>query len=176
MVFILKQSYEVAQDRSSYLMKIKFLVIGKTNHTSLKELETVYENRIIRYCDFLRVEVPHVKNPKNMSIEVLKKKEGELLLSKISPNDFVVLLDENGQQFSSVKFASWLENKEMKMPNCITFVVGGAYGFDDELYKRANFKMSLSAMTYTYQMVRLIFLEQLYRAFTIIRNESYHHA
>jgi len=157
-------------------MKIKFLVLGKTNFAYLKEGETIYENRIIHYCNFLRVEVSDVKNPKNISTEVLKKKEGDLLLSKISPNDFVVLLDENGQQFSSNKFASWLENKAMEMPNCITFIVGGAYGFDDELFKRANFKMSLSAMTYSHQMVRLIFLEQLYRAFSIIRNEPYHHA
>lgn len=157
-------------------MKIKFIVIGKTNFSYLKEGELLYQNRIIHYCNFLRIDLPDVKNAQNLSIESLKKKEGDLIMSKISTNDFIVLLDEQGQQFSSIGFASWLDKKASEIPHTITFIIGGAYGFDEELYKRANFKLSLSTMTYSHQMVRLIFLEQLYRAFSISKNEPYHHA
>jgi 23S rRNA (pseudouridine1915-N3)-methyltransferase len=128
------------------------------------------------YCSYERVEISDVKNPKALSQDQLKKKEGELILSKVSPTDYLVLMDENGQQYSSVDFAQWLEKKQMSISGNILFVIGGAYGFSDAVYVRANAKISLSKMTFSHQMVRMIFLEQLYRAYTILKGEPYHHS
>jgi 23S rRNA (pseudouridine1915-N3)-methyltransferase len=155
-------------------MKVKFLVVGKTAFDYLKVGEEIYQDRLKHYCNFERIEVQDVKNPKNFSKEEIKRKEAISILSKLSPNDFLVLLDENGKEFSSVELANWIEKRNL-LPQNIVFVIGGAYGFDDSLYERMNMKLALSKMTFSHQMVRVIFLEQLYRAFTITKGEPYHH-
>jgi 23S rRNA (pseudouridine1915-N3)-methyltransferase len=155
-------------------MKVKFLIIGKTAFDYLKVGEEVYQDRLKHYCSFERIEVQDVKNPKNLSKEEIKRKEASSILAKLSPNDFLVLLDENGKVFSSNEFAIWIA-KRQSLPQNIVFLIGGAYGFDGSLYERMNMKLALSKMTFSHQMVRVIFLEQLYRAFTIIKGEPYHH-
>jgi len=129
-------------------MKVKFFVLGKTAFPDIKMGEDRYATRLQHYCSFERVEIPDVKNPKALSQDQLKKKEGELILSKVSPTDYLVLMDENGQQYSSVDFAQWLEKKQMSISGNILFVIGGAYGFSDVVYERANAKISLSKMTF----------------------------
>ena len=155
-------------------MKVKLLVVGKTAFDYLKVGEEIYQDRLKHYCIFERIEVQDVKNPKNFSKEEIKRKEAISILSKLSPNDFLILMDENGKEFSSVEFANWIEKRNL-LPQNIIFVIGGAYGFDSSLYERMNMKLALSKMTFSHQMVRLIFLEQLYRAFTITKGEPYHH-
>lgn len=156
-------------------MKVRLIVTGKTSFDYLKVGELIYENRLSHYCNFERVEIGDLKNAKNFSREEIKRKEADVIFTKISSNDFLVLLDENGNQNSSEEFAFWLE-KRLQMPQHIVFVIGGAYGFDDRLYKRMNYKFALSKMTFSHQMVRIIFLEQLYRGFTILKKEPYHHS
>jgi 23S rRNA (pseudouridine1915-N3)-methyltransferase len=155
-------------------MKVKLLVVGKTAFDYLKVGEEIYQDRLKHYCSFERIEVQDVKNPKNFSKEEIKRKEAISILSKLSPNDFLVLLDENGKEFSSVELANWIEKRNL-LPQNIVCVIGGAYGFDSSLYERMNMKLALSKMTFSHQMVRVIFLEQLYRAFTITKGEPYHH-
>lgn len=157
-------------------MKIKFFVIGKTAFPDLKLGEERYQARLSHYCSFERIEIPDVKNPKSLSQEQLKKKEGELVLSRLNTTDFLILLDENGEQFSSPELASWIEKKRWVVNGPFAFLIGGAYGFSEEVYQRANATLSLSKMTFSHQMVRMIFLEQLYRAFTILKGEPYHHS
>lgn len=156
-------------------MKVKLIVVGKTAFDYLKEGESVYENRLIHYTNYERILIPDVKFPKNFSNEELKKKEGESILAKISNQEYVVLLDEKGKNFTSVSFANWINQKINENVNVLTFIIGGAYGFSKELYERANQKISLSEMTFSHQLVRVIFLEQLYRANTILKGEPYHH-
>ena len=155
-------------------MKVKFLIIGKTAFDYLKVGEEVYQDRLKHYCSFERIEVQDVKNPKNLSKDEIKRKEASSILTKLAANDFLVLLDENGKVFSSNEFAIWIA-KRQSLPQNIVFLIGGAYGFDGSLYERMNMKLALSKMTFSHQMVRVIFLEQLYRAFTIIKGEPYHH-
>ncbi len=155
-------------------MKVKFLVVGKTAFDYLKVGEEIYQDRLKHYCSFERIEVQDVKNPKNFSKEEIKRKEAISILSKLSPNDFLVILDENGKEFSSLELANWIEKRNL-LPQNIVFVIGGAYGFENSLYERMNMKLALSKMTFSHQMVRVIFLEQLYRAFTITKGEPYHH-
>ncbi|MFM8962457.1 MAG: 23S rRNA (pseudouridine(1915)-N(3))-methyltransferase RlmH [Flavobacteriales bacterium] len=157
-------------------MKVRFLVVGKTAFEDLKIGELRYEQRLVHYCTFERLELPDVKNPKALSQVQIKEKEGEAILSKLKATDYVVLLDENGKSFSSVNFANWLSQKQMQHTGTLVFIIGGAYGFSSEVYERAQFKLSLSEMTFSHQMVRMIFLEQLYRAFSILKGEPYHHA
>lgn len=157
-------------------MKVKFIVIGKTAFDDLKVGEQRYQNRLIHYCQFERLELNDIKNPKALSKTQIKEKEGQLLLEKFQAQDFVVLLDENGQQYSSEELAHWLEKKQHQHVGQFVFVIGGAYGFSEAVYQRADFKLSLSKMTFSHQMVRMIFLEQLYRAFSILKGEPYHHA
>lgn len=156
-------------------MKIKLIVVGKSAFDFVKEGELVYEKRLIHYLPFEKLVLPDIKNPKNLSVKELKKKEGELILSKITNQDFLVLMDENGSQFSSTNFASWLEQKVNEGTQSMVFVIGGAFGFSKEVYERANQLISLSKMTFSHQLVRVIFLEQLYRALTILKSEPYHH-
>ena len=135
----------------------------------------IYENRLQHYCKFQRVEIPDLKNSKNLSFDQQKQKEAELILAKISPSDFVVLLDENGKELDSVQFSQEL-NKWMNQSTAhVVFIIGGPYGFHASVYERANLKLSLSKLTFSHQMVRLFFTEQLYRAFSILRGEPYHH-
>jgi 23S rRNA (pseudouridine1915-N3)-methyltransferase len=157
-------------------MKIRFFVVGKTAFDDLKTGEQRYQQRLGHYCSFERIEIPDIKNPKALSQTQIKEKEGDHILAKINPTDFLVLLDENGKQFTSVDFATWLAQKQLQHTGSFVFVIGGAYGFSPAVYERAQFKQSLSNMTFSHQMVRMIFLEQLYRAFSILKGEPYHHA
>jgi 23S rRNA (pseudouridine1915-N3)-methyltransferase len=150
------------------------MVVGKTAFNYLKEGENIYQERLNHYCSFERIEIQDVKNAKNLSKEEIKRKESAGILAKISSTDFLVLLDEKGKEFSSVDLANWIEKRKLS-PQSIVFLIGGAYGFDDSVYERMNLKLALSLMTFSHQMVRLIFLEQLYRAFTITKSEPYHH-
>lgn len=155
-------------------MKVEFWVIGKTNETYFKEAIAVYHKRVKRYLPFSYQIIPDVKNAGKLSPDQLKQKEGESILSKLKSDDFLVLLDENGKSLTSTQFASWLDQKIQLSYKRLIFQIGGAYGFSPEVYNRANFKLSLSPMTFSHQMVRAFFLEQLYRAMTILRNEPYH--
>ena len=135
----------------------------------------IYENSLQHYCKYQRTEIPDLKNSKNLSFDQQKQKEAELILAKISPSDFVVLLDENGKELDSVQFSQEL-NKWMNQSTAhVVFIIGGPYGFHASVYERANLKLSLSKLTFSHQMVRLFFTEQLYRAFSILRGEPYHH-
>ena len=155
-------------------MKVKLIVVGKTNVNYLKDGETEYEQRIKHYVNFEQLIISDVKNAKNLSTAQLKNKEGLQILSKINTSDYVVLLDEKGKQFSSNEFSNFLINKNLSNTKYLVFVVGGALGFSDEVYQRADYKFSLSKMTFTHQMIRVFFKEQLYRALTIIKGEKYH--
>ena len=157
-------------------MKIEFWVIGKTSFAYLTEGMQLYEKRITRYLPFDSLVITDIKNAKNLSQEELKKKEGQLILKKIEKNDLLILLDEKGKTFTSIQFSKWLEQQLQYSARRMIFVVGGAYGFSDEVYARSNGKISLSNMTFSHQMIRLFFLEQLYRALTIMKNEPYHHS
>lgn len=154
-------------------MSIKLFLIGRTNDDSLKDGMAEYTKRLGRYTTF-SIDELQVKSSSG-EVRITQQKEGEKLLEQIKNTDFLILLDETGEEYSSVEFARKLEQWQVKVAGNIVFAVGGAYGFHADVYKRANFKMALSRMTFTHQMVRLIFVEQLYRAFTIIRNEKYHH-
>jgi len=156
-------------------MKTSFLVIGKTTEDYLKEGIGIYENRLKNYLTFEIKTIPEIKKAAGLSLEQQKTFEGKLLLDNILPGDYVILLDEGGKELSSTDFANFLQKKMLQSIKCMIFVVGGAYGFSKEMYSRANEKISLSKMTYSHQMVRLIFVEQLYRAMTILKNEPYHH-
>ena len=155
-------------------MKIKLLVIGKTNKIYLIEGEKDYEKRLSHYCKFSELTIPDIKNRAKFSKNELKIKEGKLILSKLNDKDLVILLDENGKQNSSIEFSNFISKKIMVRSKSLVFVVGGAFGFSEEVNTRADSKMSLSKMTFSHQMVRMIFKEQLYRAFTIIKGEKYH--
>jgi 23S rRNA (pseudouridine1915-N3)-methyltransferase len=156
-------------------MNIKLLAIGKTDNNSLQALIDDYTKRLSFYIKFDLEIIPDIKNVKNLSESEQKEKEGALILSKISATDQLILLDENGKSFSSVDFSKELQKKMNSGIKTLVFVIGGPYGFSDEVYKKAEGKISLSMMTFSHQMVRLFFIEQLYRGFTILRNEPYHH-
>lgn len=156
-------------------MKIKIILIGKTQKKFLIEGENEYLKRIQHYIQTEKIELPDVKNSKNLSETQIKDLEGKQILAKIEKSDWVVLLDEKGRQYSSVSFAEWNQERMNRGLKQITFIVGGPYGFSEEVYSRANEKLSLSKMTFSHQMVRMFFIEQLYRAFTILKNEPYHH-
>ena len=155
-------------------MKIKLIMIGKTTGDLYIDAIDDYTNRIKHYNNFSIHVIPGLKNTKKLSQEQQKQAEGELILKELTAQDTVILLDERGKEYRSMEFAKWLENKQLTAQN-IVFVIGEPYGFSDSIYKRANEKISLSKMTFSHQMVRLIFVEQLYRACTIIKGESYHH-
>ena len=154
-------------------MKITLLLVGKTSSSDVKAICDDYKKRINHYVKMEEVVVDNAV--KVSDTNKAKEKEGELILKKIVPGDFVILLDDKGKEYSSVQFAAYLGGLFNQSLKNICFVVGGAYGFSDELYKRANAKLSLSKMTFSHQIVRAIFAEQLYRAFTIMHNEPYHH-
>ncbi|HZJ18765.1 MAG TPA: 23S rRNA (pseudouridine(1915)-N(3))-methyltransferase RlmH [Pricia sp.] len=156
-------------------MTIKLLAIGKTDSKPLQVLISEYENRIRHYIRFELGTIPDIKNVKNLSEVQQKNKEGELILKKLGPTDILVLLDENGKNFSSIDFSKYLQKKMNSGIKQLVFVIGGPYGFSDAVYESAQGKISLSKMTFSHQMVRLFVVEQVYRAFTILRNEPYHH-
>ncbi|WP_297868520.1 23S rRNA (pseudouridine(1915)-N(3))-methyltransferase RlmH [uncultured Flavobacterium sp.] len=156
-------------------MNIRLLTIGKTDNKALQTLIDDYTKRLSFYVKFDLEIIPDIKNVKNLSEAQQKEKEGELILSKITPTDHLILLDENGKTFSSVGFSDFLQKKMNAGIKTLVFVIGGPYGFSDTVYQKAQGKVSLSEMTFSHQMVRLFVIEQIYRGFTILRNEPYHH-
>ncbi|WP_285058981.1 23S rRNA (pseudouridine(1915)-N(3))-methyltransferase RlmH [Pedobacter ginsengisoli] len=156
-------------------MKITLLVVGKTEDRYLIEGIDKYLNRLKHYIGFNMIVIPDVKNTKNLSEAQQKSREGELILKHIGNADTVILLDEKGKKYTSVLFANYLNKQMIGSVQHVIFVIGGPYGFDESVYKRANGSMSLSDMTFSHQMVRLFFVEQLYRAFSILKGEPYHH-
>ena len=156
-------------------MKITLLTVGKTDRDWVRQGLDIYVSRLKHYVSFAMTEIPELKNASSLSREQIKVREGELILKNFKPADDVILLDERGREYSSLEFAKVLQDKISYIGKDIVFVIGGAYGFSDEVYRRADSRMSLSKMTFSHQMVRAIFAEQIYRAFTIIRGEPYHH-
>ncbi len=156
-------------------MNIKLLLVGKTDEGSLQGLIDNYIKRLNHYNRFEVEILPDLKNTKSLSIEQQKQKEGKLILEKLGASDFLVLLDENGKQYSSEGFSEYIQKRLNSGMKQLIFVVGGPYGFSEEVYARSQGRLSLSKMTFSHQMVRLFFVEQLYRAFTILKNEPYHH-
>ena len=155
-------------------MKITLLTVGKTDRDWVKQGLDIYTSRLKHYVPFSIVEIPELKNVSALSKEQIKSKEGELIMKNLRPTDDVVLLDERGKEYTSVEFAKILQDKISYVGKDIVFIIGGAYGFSEEVYRRANSKMSLSRLTFSHQMGRAIFAEQIYRAFTIMRGEPYH--
>ncbi len=156
-------------------MKVTILVIGKTIKPYLIEGEKDYSNRLKHYLKLEEIIIPELKQANNYSVEEIKQKEGALILAKLKPGDTLILLDEKGQYFTSESFAEWIAKHQMKATKNIVMAIGGAYGFSEEVYAKANDKIALSKMTFSHQMVRLILKEQLYRAMTILKGEPYHH-
>ena len=156
-------------------MKIVLLSVGKTSNDYVKAEFVSYVKRLSHYIDFESIEIPNIKNSKNLSKIELKRKEGESITKVLLSNDYIVLLDENGINLNSIDFSKKIEKYMLNSYKRIVFVIGGAFGFSNEIYNLYNEKLSLSKMTFSHQMVRLFFIEQLYRSFTIINNEKYHH-
>lgn len=156
-------------------MNIKLIAIGKTDNKNLQTLIDDYSKRLSFYIKFELEIIADIKNVKNLSESQQKEKEGELILSKLNQTDQLILLDENGTNFSSIEFSDYLQKKMNAGIKTLVFVIGGPYGFSDEVYKKALGKISLSKMTFSHQMVRLFVIEQVYRGFTILKNEPYHH-
>jgi len=156
-------------------MKIVLQIIGKTDNTYWNDALQAYRERLIHYIPFEIEVIPDVRNAKKMSETEQKNIEGSMILKSIQTGDYCVLLDERGQEFTSIQFASWLEKKMHSVPKRLVFLTGGPFGFSDEVYRVVQEKIAMSRMTFSHQMIRPIFVEQLYRAMTIIRNESYHH-
>lgn len=155
-------------------MKVTFLTVGKTTFPFVREGCEVFMKRIKHYTPFDYIEIPELKNTSSLSREQIKDKEGELILKQIKNTDKLILLDERGKSFTSVEWSKEIEREIVSGTKSIFFVVGGAYGFSPSVYGRADGKISLSSMTFSHQIIRLFFVEQLYRAFTIIKGEPYH--
>ena len=156
-------------------MKISLIIVGKTDVKWVREGLDLYVSRLSHYVPFTLDEIPELKNVSSLTQDQIKEKEGELVLKRIKDADEVILLDERGKELRSVELAAFLEDKLARGGRDLVFVIGGAYGFSGRMYDRADAKLSLSRMTFSHQMVRTIFAEQLYRAFTIIKGEPYHH-
>lgn len=155
-------------------MKITLLVVGKTTDSHIEALIQEYQKRLTHYLPFMLQVIPELKNTKALTSEQQKQAEGELILRTITPATDLILLDEHGKEYRSIEFADYIQ-KRMSSGRDVVFVVGGPYGFSEAVYQRANGKISLSKMTFSHQMVRLFFVEQIYRAMTILRGEPYHH-
>lgn len=157
-------------------MKVKLIQVGKTDDAWLRDGITIYEKRIIHYLPFTTLTIPSPKFQKQTATAQMKKKEAELILNQVGPRDHVILLDEKGREFRSVEFARHVQELLMNPGIAdLLFIIGGPYGFDEQVYQRANARISLSQMTFSHQMIRLIFTEQLYRAMSILKAEPYHH-
>lgn len=156
-------------------MKITLLTVGKTDIRWVREGLEIYISRLKHYIPFSLTEIPELKNASSLSKDQIKAREGELILKSLKPSDEVILLDEHGKEYTSMEWARNMEKRMSGSGRDMVFVIGGAYGFSDDVYSRCDGKVSLSKMTFSHQMVRTIFAEQLYRAFTIIRGEPYHH-
>jgi 23S rRNA (pseudouridine1915-N3)-methyltransferase len=155
-------------------MKIRLIVIGKTKQAFVNDGCAVYRKRIGNYVPFEEFVIPSLKNTKNLSPSDFRRREGDLIQKQISQHDFTVFLDESGKTYDSESFAGYIQQCGLSSVKTLNFIIGGEYGFSSEVYKLANDKISLSKMTFSHQLVRVIFMEQLYRAFTIIHNEPYH--
>ena len=156
-------------------MKISLLVVGKTVHSYLNQGIDEYTKRISRYCPFSIQYIADAKTTKSLSQEQQKQLEGDNIAAALDKSDYVVLLDEHGKEFTSVDFSAYIERKMQSVPKRLVFIIGGPYGFSKEIYGQANEKISLSKMTFPHDLIRLVFTEQLYRAFSIIHHEPYHH-
>jgi 23S rRNA (pseudouridine1915-N3)-methyltransferase len=156
-------------------MNIRLIAIGKTDNRNLQSLIEEYTKRLSFYVKFDLEIIPDIKNVKNLSEAQQKEKEGELILAKINSTDHLILLDENGKTFNSIGFSDYLQKKMNAGIKTLVFVIGGPYGFSETVYQKAQGKVSLSEMTFSHQMVRLFVIEQMYRGFTILKNEPYHH-
>lgn len=156
-------------------MKLSLLLVGKTVNPHFISLIDEYAARLKHYVGFEIITIPELKNTKSLTADQQKRSEGELILRQLQSSDHLVLLDEHGKTFRSIDFADWIQKKQNTVSKRLVFVIGGPYGFSPEVYARANEKISLSPMTFSHQMVRLIFVEQLYRAYTILNGEPYHH-
>ncbi len=155
-------------------MKIKLILVGKTSFKFVKEGMDTYLKRLKHFADFDIILIPDLKNTKNLSPEQIKEREGAIILKQIQSTDFLILLDEKGNSLNSLKFAGFIQKKQDTGTKQLSFVVGGAYGFADAVYKKANYLLSMSAMTFSHQIIRLFFMEQIYRAYTIIKGLPYH--
>ncbi len=156
-------------------MKITLIFVGKTVKSYLKEGEAEYDKRLKRYIKVDEIVIPELKNASKLSELEIKRKEGEFILDKLSNSDDVVLLDDKGKEMSSLEMAKWIDKFQIGGCKNLVFIVGGAYGFSDDVYTRAQHKLSLSQLTFSHQMVRMIFKEQLYRSYSILKGEPYHH-
>jgi 23S rRNA (pseudouridine1915-N3)-methyltransferase len=156
-------------------MKITLLTVGKTDKDWVKQGIDIYVSRLKHYIPFAINEIPELKNVSSLSKEQIKSREGELILKNVKPADDVILMDEHGKEFRSIEFADWVERKMHTVNKRLVFIIGGPYGFAPKVYEAAQEKISLSKMTFSHQMIRLIFVEQLYRAMTILNNNPYHH-
>lgn len=156
-------------------MKITLVTVGKTDRDWVKQGLDIYVSRLKHYIPFTINEIPELKNVSSLSKEQIKTREGELILKLVKPSDDLILLDERGKEYTSIELAKVIQDKISYSNKDMVFTIGGAYGYSEDVYKRANSKISLSKMTFSHQMVRAIFAEQLYRAFTIIKGEPYHH-
>ena len=156
-------------------MKISLLVVGKTVEPYFVQGIEEYSKRLAHYVPFEMIVILELRNTKSLSTDQQKEREADLILKSLLPGDYIVLLDEHGKEFTSMQFASYLEKKMVNVAKRLVFVIGGPYGFSNRVYQAAHEKISLSKMTYSHQMIRLIFTEQLYRAMTILNNEPYHH-
>lgn len=156
-------------------MNIELIVIGKTDSKEVASLVEMYAKRVNFYCKFAITALPDVKNTRSLTVKQQRTAEGEMLLRQFAEGDYVVLLDERGKEMRSVEFAYWLQKRMNSGMRRLVLVIGGPYGFSEAVYARADGRLSLSRMTFSHQIVRAIFAEQIYRAFTILRNEPYHH-
>jgi 23S rRNA (pseudouridine1915-N3)-methyltransferase len=156
-------------------MKIALVQTGKTTDKNVAGIADLYHSRIIKYNAFEIITLPDLKNSGNLPVQEQKIKEGKKILQTVNSEDYIVILDEKGRELRTTEFSGWMEKTFMISKKRIVFIIGGPWGFSDEVYKRADFRISLSKMTFPHQLVRLLFLEQLYRAFTIMKGEPYHH-
>ncbi|MDY4790586.1 MAG: 23S rRNA (pseudouridine(1915)-N(3))-methyltransferase RlmH [Bacteroidales bacterium] len=155
-------------------MNIKLILVGKTEEKYLREGIEIFEKRLKNYINFEMIIIPSLKDTKNLSPQIVKEKEGELILKQVSKYDKIILFDEKGLEFTSMDYSVFLQKHMNAGVKNLCFVVGGAFGFSDEVYKKADQKVALSKMTFSHQMIRLLIVEQIYRAFTILKNEPYH--
>jgi 23S rRNA (pseudouridine1915-N3)-methyltransferase len=156
-------------------MNVDLIAVGKTDSKEIEALIALYQRRISHYCRFAVTLLPDIRNTKSLSEGQQRTAEGELILRQVDDGDVVVLLDERGEQLRSTEFATWMQKRMLSGLRRLVFVIGGPYGFSEAVYARANAKLSLSRMTYSHQLVRVVFVEQIYRAFTILNHEPYHH-
>ena len=156
-------------------MNIELIVVGKTDSREVETLVAMYTKRVNHYCKFSITTIADVRNTRNMAASRQKQLEGEAIMKLLGEGDYLVLMDERGLQYTSMEYAQWLQKRMLSGVKRLVLVIGGPYGFSEEVYARANQKISLSKMTFSHQIVRAIFAEQLYRAFTILNNEPYHH-